>query len=118
MVCVATVQVYASLQTSLQVCDVVSEKHVGQMRIQFWRDTIDTVYKVIYGHVCEMSFMLACQERISCTYVGRPSQATSSTGIDRRKSRSYNRLSLQLLAFAKFAVNIARERGAVCISTY
>jgi len=32
--------------TSLQVRDVVSERRVGQMRIQFWKDTIDAVYKV------------------------------------------------------------------------
>ena len=30
----------------MQVRDVVSERHVGHMRIQFWRDTIDAVYKV------------------------------------------------------------------------
>lgn len=30
----------------MQVRDVVSERHMGKMRIQFWRDTIDAVYKV------------------------------------------------------------------------
>lgn len=37
---------FACHRTSLQVCDVVSERRVGQMRIQFWKDTIDAVYKV------------------------------------------------------------------------
>ena len=31
---------------TVQVRDVVSERHMGHVRIQFWRDTIDAVYKV------------------------------------------------------------------------
>ena len=29
-----------------QVCDVTSDRTIAQMRMQFWRDTLDAVYKV------------------------------------------------------------------------
>ena len=35
-----------SFLSTTQVKDVVSEKMIGEMRIQFWRDAIDLAYQV------------------------------------------------------------------------
>lgn len=35
-----------NVETS-QIRDMVTDKQTGKMRLQFWRDTIDTIYQVI-----------------------------------------------------------------------
>ena len=32
---------------NLQIRDMVTDKQTGKMRLQFWRDSIDTIYQVI-----------------------------------------------------------------------
>ena len=35
-----------NMYLSPQIKDVVSDKKLGQMRVQFWRDAIDEAYRV------------------------------------------------------------------------
>ena len=39
-----------------QIRDVVTDQQTGKMRLQFWRDTIDTIYQVI----TEVCVVLKC----------------------------------------------------------
>ena len=38
---------YEIITVNLQIRDMVTDKQTGKMRLQFWRDTIDTIYQVI-----------------------------------------------------------------------
>ena len=40
-------EILHNVVANLQIRDMVTDKQTGKMRLQFWRDTIDSIYQVI-----------------------------------------------------------------------
>ena len=53
-----------SMYMSPQIKDVVSDKKLGQMRLQFWRDAIDGAYRVWTKIVNMCIITMACMHTV------------------------------------------------------